>query len=73
MKCKTKKAVVCMQPQLKGVLNKWVQIIENIAEDQKEGKDVPWWYTEMASLSIFAGAVWKKNKSYFAIEEMGGE
>lgn len=36
-------------------------IEEFVVVDKKDRKDVPWWYNERASLSLFAGAVWLKD------------
>lgn len=43
--------------QFKKVLYKWLDIMKNY--EWLEYKDAPWWYNERASLSFFAGAIWK--------------
>jgi hypothetical protein len=43
------------------ILKRWIGLNERTA------RDVPWWYNERASLSVFAGAVWRA--SGYAFEE----
>jgi len=46
--------------RLKPLLAKWIAINSTIAAEWiEDAQDVPWWYNERASLSIFAGAVWR--------------
>jgi hypothetical protein len=45
-------------PKLEDVLWEWVALQERFAR-LENWKDVPWWYNERASLSGFAGAVWR--------------
>jgi len=39
------------------IFKEWIGCISQIAHDWKSRGDVPWWYNERASLSVFAGAV----------------
>lgn len=49
----------CKQiPCFKPIFKEWIKCVSEIAEDWKP-KDVPWWYNERASLSVFAGAIWR--------------
>jgi hypothetical protein len=49
---------------IKRILKEWVSMLD----DRSWGKsDGPWWYNERASLSYFAGAVWRCNG--WALEE----
>jgi hypothetical protein len=41
------------------VLKKWISVNREITGLWRPDKDVPWWDNERASLSIFAGAVWR--------------
>lgn len=41
------------------VLNRWIQSNVLLAIAWKSSDDVPWWYNERASLSVFAGAVFR--------------
>jgi hypothetical protein len=43
---------------MRHILQRWIRTNIKVAEVW-EGRDVPWWYNERASLSIFAGAVWQ--------------
>jgi hypothetical protein len=54
---------------LEPVLKKWQKLIEKMAQEWLSVKDVPWWYNERASLSLFAGAVWSCHGWVF--EEFG--
>ena len=49
--------------ELQPVLEQW----QNLNDDLTwfEYDDAPWWYNERASLSIFAGAIWKSGGSVF--------
>lgn len=49
--------------ELQPVLEQW----QNLNDDPSwfEDEDAPWWYNERASLSIFAGAIWKSGGSAF--------
>src|SRR5579883_2670135 len=49
------------EPRLRGlrpVLKRWIALNKEVASAW-QGSDVPWWYSERACLSIFAGAVWR--------------
>jgi hypothetical protein len=48
---------------LKGVLNEWIATNLRIVREWRG--DVPWWYNERASLSVLAGAVWRKGGLVF--------
>ncbi len=54
---------------LRAVLSAWCGLNERIAKEW--GIDVPWWYNERASLSIFAGAI--SSTGHFAFEEFSNE
>ena len=41
------------------IFQEWIWVINKRADDWKEIGDIPWWYTERATLSTFAGAVWR--------------
>jgi hypothetical protein len=45
----------------------WQGIVERTAKAWVKDGDTPWWYTERASLSMFAGAIWLNQG--FAFEE----
>src|SRR5262245_34034370 len=40
------------------LLWEWTSVIERVVRVWYQD-DVPWWYNERASLSLFAGAIWK--------------
>jgi hypothetical protein len=44
---------------LKPILEEWIKCVSELAEEWKHKKKVPWWYNERASLSVFAGAIWR--------------
>lgn len=44
---------------LEPVLKKWQSLNDKIASEWISVGAVPWWFNERASLSIFAGAVWR--------------
>lgn len=69
---KTKQGFVCPKRfPLRRVLRKWRKLNERIADEWAYCSDVPWWYNERASLSVFAGAVWGTGE--FAFEEFSDE
>jgi hypothetical protein len=41
------------------VLKRWIKANVLLANAWKSSNDVPWWYNERASLSVFAGAVFR--------------
>ena len=43
---------------LKKILNKWTVIVKDYC-DYYDSEDAPYWYGERASISTFAGAIWK--------------
>jgi len=48
-------------PELKDVLEEFNKLMDmDMDVDNEWGEDVPWWYNERASLSQFAGAIWKR-------------
>jgi len=56
--------------QFRPVLNKWIELNELLVRRWSEVGDVPWWYNERASVSVFAGAIWKTgDKDDYAFEE----
>lgn len=55
---------------LEDVLWEWIAVQERSARFW-EWKDAPWWYNECASLSMFAGAVWRSGG--IALEEYSTE
>ena len=48
-------------PELAAVFKCWRPLMNSA--DWLDDDDAPWWYNERASLSIFAGAIWKANGS----------
>ncbi len=50
--------VVDRRTVLYDVLRRWIRTNIYFAEAW-DGVDVPWWYNERASLSVFAGAIWQ--------------
>ena len=52
---------------LKPILDEWTTCVSEITDEWKQKNDVPWWYNERASLSIFAGAIWRRGG--FCFEE----
>lgn len=44
---------------IKPVLKEWIKANSEIAKLWRSGRDAPWWYGERASLSVFAGAIWR--------------
>lgn len=57
----------CLRP----VFREWIKGITEIAEEWEPSRDAPWWYNERASLSVFAGAVWRAGG--FCFEEYRDE
>lgn len=55
---------------IRSVLTEWQKWNSRIASKWLN-KDVPWWYNERASLSVFVGAIW--NSGHFAFEEFSDE
>jgi hypothetical protein len=49
------KQIRCLKP----IYKEWIKILTEFAEQWKRDRDVPWWYNERASLSLFAGAIWR--------------
>ena len=45
----------CFKP----IYKEWIKVLTETAEQWKRDQDVPWWYNERASLSLFAGAIWR--------------
>ena len=43
----------------------FVRWADKIADDWAHSRDVPWWYNERASLSVFARAVWASGEVAF--------
>ena len=54
---------------LRRALKEWCKLNERIVKEW--GGDVPWWYNERASLSVFAGAISRSGD--FAFEEFSSE
>jgi hypothetical protein len=52
---KCQKSTRCLEP----IFKEWTNCIAEIAHNWKSRRDAPWWYNERASLSVFAGAVWR--------------
>ena len=44
---------------IKPILKEWIKANSEIAKLWQSGPDAPWWYGERASLSVFAGAIWR--------------
>ena len=53
------------------LLWEWTSIIERMVRDWRKEVHVPWWYNERASLSLFAGAIWRMGG--IAIEEFSAK
>ncbi len=53
------------------IFKKWIKANEEIARAWRSVQDAPWWYNERASLSVFAGAIWRAGG--FAFEEYSDE
>ena len=47
--------------ELRAVLRAWTKIQDELAVQYVKVGEVPWWYTEAASLSTFSGAIWRTN------------
>jgi hypothetical protein len=43
----------------KAIYKQWICAVTELAKQWKRAGDVPWWYNERASLSVFAGAIWR--------------
>jgi hypothetical protein len=58
---------------LKVVLEEWITLNKLMAEQWRDVGDVPWWYNERASISVLAGAVWRRGnrETDYAFEEYG--
>jgi hypothetical protein len=41
------------------ILKEWIKANSEIATKWLSAEDAPWWYNERASLSVFAGAIWR--------------
>lgn len=64
--------IVSRFSNLENVLDKWISLNQAIGEEWvNRYLDSPWWYNERATLSIFAGAVWKAG--VWAFEEFSVE
>lgn len=50
---------------LRPILKEWVAINRKLGREWSGGNDAPWWYNERASLSVFAGAVWRTGNASF--------
>jgi hypothetical protein len=67
MKVKSSRCVIAGSLLLfRKVLHEWIRVIETYGKASSWG-DVPWWYNERASLSLFAAAIWKSGG--IALEE----
>ena len=49
------------------ILKEWIKANSEIAAEWLSVRDAPWWYNERASLSVFAGAIWRADG--FCFEE----
>ena len=47
------------------ILKEWVRLNTNLGRQWSKTGNLPWWYNERALLSIFAGAIWRKNGHVF--------
>jgi len=56
-----------LQP-LEPALQRWLEMMNDRGWLKKKGFDLPWWYNERASLSLFAGSVWQCEDGW-AMEE----
>jgi hypothetical protein len=44
---------------LKPILRKWIRLNKTLLKEWRKENAAPWWFNERASVSLFAGAVWK--------------
>jgi hypothetical protein len=56
---------IVKMPFLSPLFKKWQKIILKISRKWIKENDVPWWYTERASLSLFSGAIWQSGGYVF--------
>ncbi len=59
---------VVTTPRVRGlrrILKRWCSINGQLAREWAPVKDAPWWYNERASLSVFAGAIWRSGEAAF--------
>jgi hypothetical protein len=54
---KHKDVIAKKLPILADVLWEWLGVMDRYV--RLSGGDLPWWYNERASISVFAGAVWR--------------
>lgn len=57
---------------LRPLLVQWTQLIQEYCEANHR-TDNPWWYGERANLSVLAGAAWRLQKGWHALEEYPAE
>ncbi len=53
---------------LRPLLVQWTQLIQEYCEENHR-TDNPWWYGERANLSLLAGAAWRLQNGWHALEE----
>jgi len=58
-------------PMLKPILQKWIDLNRNLANEFILDRDVPWWYNERPHVSLLAGAIWQGGG--WAFQEYGIE
>lgn len=57
----TNRRLRCLRP----ILHEWIALNRRLGRQWSRYNDVPWWYNERASLSVFAGAVWLAGEATF--------
>ncbi len=50
---------------LKPIFEHWIRTVNKCVDSWAADGDLPWWYGERASLSLFAGAIWQSNGLVF--------
>src|SRR3990172_7393950 len=58
-------------PMLKPILQKWIDLNRNLANEFILDRDVPWWYNERPHVGLLAGAIWQSGG--WAFQEYGIE
>ncbi len=57
----TSQRLRCLRP----ILEQWCDINAQLGREWCGVNDAPWWYNERASVSVFAGAVWRSGEAAF--------
>jgi hypothetical protein len=51
----------CLRP----ILKEWIATNAELGREWAATNDAPWWYNERASVSVLAGAIWRKGEAAF--------